>query len=119
MLTLAREGAPFSPVERELVEHLAAQSELALENLELGELMRRTEAELRAILEAVADAVVVEDAAGRVVYRNPAADALLGDRPDLACTLSVSADLLPVGWCSPAIIRSHWSFDMATGGGRG
>ena len=95
VLTLAREGAPFSPVERELVEHLAAQSELALENLELGELMRRTEAELRAILEAVADAVVVEDAAGRVVYRNPAADALLGDRPDLACTLSVSADLLP------------------------
>ena len=95
VLTLAREGAPFSPVERELVEHLAAQSELALENLELGELMRRTEAELRAILEAVADAVVVEDAAGRVVYRNPAADALLGDRPDLACTLGVSADLLP------------------------
>jgi PAS domain-containing protein len=95
VLTLAREGAPFSPVERELVEHLAAQSELALENLELGELMRRTEAELRAILEAVADAVVVEDAQGRVVYRNPAADALLGDRSDLACTLSVSADLLP------------------------
>jgi PAS domain-containing protein len=95
VLTLAREGAPFSPVERELVDHLAAQSELALENLELGELMRRTEAELRAILEAVPDAVVVEDAAGSVVYRNPAADALLGDRPDLACTLSVSADLLP------------------------
>lgn len=95
VLTLVREGAPFSPVERELVEHLAAQSELALENLELGELMRRTEAELRAILEAVADAVVVEDAAGRVVYRNPAAEALLGDSPDLAGSLSVSADLLP------------------------
>ena len=95
VLTFAREGAPFSTVERELLEHLAAQSELALENLELSELMRRTEAELRAILEAVADAVVVEDATGRVVYRNPAAAALLGDRPDLACTLSVSADLLP------------------------
>jgi PAS domain-containing protein len=95
VLALARERAPFSPVERELVEHLAAQAAVALENLRLGELMRRTEAELRAILEGVADAVVAEDPAGRTVYRNAAATELLDGLPDLAARLQVPPGLLP------------------------
>jgi hypothetical protein len=39
--------------------------------------------------------VVVEDSSGHVVYRNPAADALLRDLPDLATTFGVAADALP------------------------
>jgi len=39
--------------------------------------------------------VVVEDPSGRIVYRNPAADALLGEMPDLAGALGISADVLP------------------------
>ncbi len=57
--------------------------------------MRQTDDELRGILEGVAEAVVVEDPSGRIVYRNPAADALLGELPDLAGALGVSADVLP------------------------
>ena len=95
MLAIARQGAAFSPVERELVEELAAHMALALENRRLGELMRQTDDELRGILEGVADAVVVEDPSGRIMYRNPAADALLGELPDLASALGVSADVLP------------------------
>ena len=57
--------------------------------------MRQTDDELRGILEGVAEAVVVEDPSGRIVYRNPAADALLGEMPDLAGALGISADVLP------------------------
>jgi PAS domain S-box-containing protein len=95
VLSVARVRAPFSAVERDLIEHLAAQAAVSLENLHLGELMRHTEAELRAILEGVADAVVAEDPAGRIVYSNAAADALLGDARDLASGLDVAADDLP------------------------
>src|SRR4051794_16769473 len=95
VLSVARESAPFSPVERDLIEHLSAQAAVSLENLRLSELMRHTEAELRAILEGVADAVVAEDPAGRIVYRNAAAAALLGGAGDLASRLHVPATLLP------------------------
>jgi anti-anti-sigma regulatory factor len=39
-LTVARAGAPFSPVEAELLEHLAAQIGVSLDNLRLRELER-------------------------------------------------------------------------------
>ena len=45
--------------------------------------MRRTEAELRAILEGVADAVAAEDPDGRLVYVNAAAARLLGGADEL------------------------------------
>jgi PAS domain-containing protein len=95
VLSIAREHAPFSPVERDLIEHLAAQAAVSLENLYLGELMRHTEAELRAILEGVADAVVAEDPLGRLVYTNAAADALLDGAGSLADSLGVAAGVLP------------------------
>jgi PAS domain-containing protein len=95
VLAVARMAAHFSPVERDLIEQLAAQAAVALENLYLGELMRHTEAELRAILEGVADAVVAEDPAGRIVYSNAAAEALLGATPDLAAALGVAPAALP------------------------
>jgi diguanylate cyclase (GGDEF)-like protein len=41
MLTVARSGAAFSAAERELIEHLAAQTAVSLENLDLHELVQR------------------------------------------------------------------------------
>jgi PAS domain-containing protein len=95
VVAVARTGRSFSPVECELIEHLAAQAALALENLRLSELISQAEGELRAILESVAEAVVVEDATGRPVYGNPVADALIGEAPDLASSLGVAPNLLP------------------------
>jgi PAS domain S-box-containing protein len=77
-LAVGRLIRPFSSAERELLEHLAAQAAVSLENLRLQGLMRKAQDELRAILEGVADAVIAEDAGGRHVYVNAAAVALLG-----------------------------------------
>jgi PAS domain S-box-containing protein len=79
VLTLARAGVPFSAAERELLAHLAAQVAVQFENLQLRDLMRDAEEELRAILEGVPDGVTAEDPAGRLVYANAAAVELLGD----------------------------------------
>jgi PAS domain-containing protein len=112
VVAVARESRSFSPVECELIEHLAAQAALALENLRLGELISQAEGELRAILESVAEAVVVEDASGRLVYGNPVADALIGDAPDLASSLGVAPTLLPgdmalIGESTDPIVVRH------------
>ena len=72
-----RAQSPFSAVERDLLEHLAAQAAVSLENLRLEELMRRKEAELRAILEGVADGIAAEDPDGQLVFVNAAAARLL------------------------------------------
>jgi PAS domain-containing protein len=95
VLAVARSSRPFSPVERDLLEHLAAQAAVSLENLRLEELMRRTSAELRAILEGVADAVAAEDPDGHLVYVNAAAAQLLGGADELSSRLGIPADLLP------------------------
>ena len=77
-LTVGRVGRAFSPAERELLEHLAAQAAVSLENMRLQGLMRKTEDELRAILRGVPDAVTAEDASGSLVYVNAAAIEMLG-----------------------------------------
>jgi PAS domain-containing protein len=97
VLTVARPGRPFSAAERDLLEHLAAQAAVSLENLRLEELMRRTEAELRAILEGVADAVAAEGPDGRLVYVNAAAERLLEGADELGTWLGLPAERLP-GW---------------------
>jgi PAS domain S-box-containing protein len=81
VLAVARAGAPFTVAERQLLAQLAAQAAASLENLRLHELMRETEAQLRAILEGVADSVVVEDGDGRLVYLNATAARELGRTP--------------------------------------
>ena len=95
VLAVARPAKDFSSVERDLLEHLAAQAAVSLENLRLEELMRRTSAELRAILEGVADAVAAEDPDGHLVYVNAAATQLLGGADEFGSRLGIPADLLP------------------------
>jgi PAS domain-containing protein len=92
VLAVIRAGRPFDAVERDLLEHLAAQAAVSLENLRLEELMRRTEAELRAILEGVADAVAAEDPEGRLVYVNAAAARLLDDADELKARLGIPSE---------------------------
>ncbi|MDA0179497.1 SpoIIE family protein phosphatase [Solirubrobacter phytolaccae] len=95
VLAVMREGSPFSAVERDLLEHLAAQAAVTLENLRLEELMRRKEAELRAILEGVADAIAAEGPDGRLVFANGAATRLLNGAANLGEALGVAPTLLP------------------------
>jgi PAS domain-containing protein len=92
VLAVARAARTFDAVERDLLEHLAAQAAVSLENLRLEELMRRTEAELRAILEGVADAVAAEDPEGRLVYVNAAAAQLLDDADELKGRLGIPSE---------------------------
>ena len=117
MLAVARSGRRFDAVERDLLEHLAAQAAVSLENLRLEELMRRKEAELRAILEGVADAVAAEDHDGRLVYTNAAAARLLAGAHGLDEALGVTAEALPGrrvfdgGANDPVVVHHHerWS----------
>jgi PAS domain-containing protein len=92
VLAVVRAERTFDAVERDLLEHLAAQAAVSLENLRLEELMRRTEAELRAILEGVADAVAAEDPEGRLVYVNAAAAQLLNDADELMGRLGIPSE---------------------------
>ena len=95
VLAVMRAQSPFSAVERDLLEHLAAQAAVTLENLRLEELMRRKEAELRAILEGVADGIAAEDPDGRLVFVNAAAARLLNGADSLGAALGVAPTLLP------------------------
>ncbi len=92
VLAVTRAARTFDAVERDLLEHLAAQAAVSLENLHLEVLMRRSEAELRAILEGVADAVAAEDPEGRLVYVNAAAAQLLDDGDELKGRLGIPAE---------------------------
>ncbi len=90
---------------------------MSLENLRLEELMRRKEAELRAILEGVADAVAAEDPDGRLVYTNAAAARLLAGAHALGDALGVTPETLPGrrvfegGDTDPVVVHHHerWS----------
>ena len=95
VLAVMRAESPFSAVERDLLEHLAAQAAVTLENLRLEELMRRKEAELRAILEGVADGIAAEDPEGQLVFVNAAAARLLNGADSLGAALGIAPTLLP------------------------
>ena len=68
---------------------------MTLENLRLEELMRRKEAELRAILEGVADGIAAEDPDGQLVFVNAAAARLLNGADSLGAALGIAPTLLP------------------------
>ncbi len=112
-----RAAAPFSAVERDLLEHLAAQAAVTLENLRLEELMRRKEAELRAILEGVADAIAAEDPDGRLVFVNARRGAPAQRRATASAPRSASPPRCsPAATCSRASSPSRsWSSTRTAG----
>jgi GAF domain-containing protein len=85
VLTLAvgRSGRRFRADDLAFAELLAGRAALTLHNAQLLVRLTATQERLDGILGALAEAVTVHDAEGRVVYANPAAAALLGaDRAD-------------------------------------
>ncbi len=75
VLSLARtDDRPFADDERELVEHLAFASALALFNALVSSERHEQAAMLRAVLGSVSEAIVVVDADMQVVLSNPAMD---------------------------------------------
>jgi len=114
----------FTAADEAILVQLAGMASVAIENARLYEaavdaraqlawaahIERVRAAELRAVIEAMGEAVLVCDASGRVSIVNPAADALFGDRPvvtyeDLLSRFvpSEAGDLDPTG--APVEVR--------------
>jgi signal transduction histidine kinase len=96
LIQLARiDEGEFTAGDEAILVQLAGMASVAIENARLYEaavdartqlawaahIERVRAAELRAVIEAMGEAVLVCDASGRVSIVNPAADALFGDRP--------------------------------------
>jgi serine phosphatase RsbU (regulator of sigma subunit)/PAS domain-containing protein len=101
-LVAVRAGRPFDDGERELLGQLATQVSASLENLGLHEVVRAREAEQRAVLEGVSEAIFAENAAGEIVYANPSAVALDPARLELT-----DEDGRPVRLPGPRALRGE------------
>jgi signal transduction histidine kinase len=125
LIQLAREDADFTPSDEAILVQLAGMASVAIENARLYEaavhartqlawaahIERVRAAELRAVIEAMGEAVLVFDANGRVSLVNPAADALFAGRPvitydDLLSRLHTDAGArVPVDVAGPTEVR--------------
>ena len=97
LIQLARQDGDFSASDEAILVQLAGMASVAIENARLYEaavhartqlawaahIERVRAAELRAVIEAMAEAVLVFDANGGVSLVNPAADSLFAKRPVL------------------------------------
>lgn len=70
--------APYGQADLDLVAELARRAALAIDNARLYSHLRRLERRLEAILQNVAEAITLIDAAGETVFANRAAAELLG-----------------------------------------
>ncbi len=91
--------APFLKEEEQLIETVSSRVAAVLRNRAAGLALQESEARLRTIIEAEADAIMVVDEHGRIRYANPAAQVLLG-RPideliDSPLGLPMAADNVP------------------------
>ena len=77
-LTRNAPDRPYSPADQALAQELAARAALSIDNATLYGAAQGAEARYRGLFAGAADAIFVEDAAGRIVDANPAAQALLG-----------------------------------------
>ncbi len=82
-LLYANFAAPhaFTPREGELLGALAAQAAVAIRNAELYSSLRRSESELRAVLESQETGICLTDRAGDIRYANRAFADLVGREP--------------------------------------
>jgi serine phosphatase RsbU (regulator of sigma subunit)/PAS domain-containing protein len=77
MIRLGR-GLPFDDGDLRAAEDLARRAGLAIDHARLGTELGETESELHIVLEALTEAVTVQDRSGRIVYANAAAARLNG-----------------------------------------
>ncbi len=68
----------FTSADRRLLETLADAAAVALENARLFASLRRSEEQFRSVAESAADAIVIGDSQGRVVFWNKAAQEIFG-----------------------------------------
>jgi diguanylate cyclase (GGDEF)-like protein/PAS domain S-box-containing protein len=73
-----REDSVFTPQGMALVEQLAAQAAIAIENARLFEKTEHLKAFNESIVQGVAEAILIEDAQGLFTFANLAAEELLG-----------------------------------------
>jgi serine phosphatase RsbU (regulator of sigma subunit)/PAS domain-containing protein len=78
LLRLGDDAVPYTTSELHLAGELARRAALALDNAALYSDLRAVEQRLEAILAGLAEAITVEDRAGRTVFANQAAADLLG-----------------------------------------
>ena len=71
-------GGAFTPGQVSLLEVVAAQAAICLENATLYSALRASEERLATTLESIADAVITTDVQGHVVQLNPVAEQLTG-----------------------------------------
>ena len=77
-LGVGRSGRRYGPAELAFAELLVGRAGLALANAQLVSRLTATQQRLDGIFSALAEAVTVQGATGRIEYANPAAAALLG-----------------------------------------
>ncbi|HZH25306.1 MAG TPA: SpoIIE family protein phosphatase [Solirubrobacteraceae bacterium] len=93
-LGVGRSGRRYGPAELAFAELLVGRAGLALANTQLVSRLTATQRRLDGIFSALADAVTVQGADGRIEYANPAAAALLGLPSVHAVLTAEPADLI-------------------------
>lgn len=74
-------GVPFLLEERELIASIARSLSEAAEHLGAEEALQRSEAHFRALIEQTHDLITVTSATGTILYQSPAAERILGYKP--------------------------------------
>ena len=73
-----RGGAPYTDDDQSLLEELANRASILIHNARLYDEAERTRRSLSTMLQSIGDALIATDAAGRVTFINPVAEALTG-----------------------------------------
>ncbi|HET8978100.1 MAG TPA: SpoIIE family protein phosphatase [Solirubrobacteraceae bacterium] len=92
--SMTSSGRRLDASDVEFAEVLGGRIALALDNAGLAETVSGLEQRLEATLANLAEAVIVRDAAGRMLFTNPAAAELLGALSLAELTTATSADLM-------------------------
>lgn len=99
-----------------LLEVFAGQAALAIENARLFEELKEQELQYRILAESAQDLILTMDLRGRITYANPAAQSVLGYRPELLVGRSVT-ECLPNGVTSDML--AAWKSSLRARGKRG
>ncbi len=94
LLGLANKQDDFTDDDATLAAAFAENAAIALQNARLLESLKIGEERFRSIAESAADAIIIVDSEGKIVFWNPAAGAIFGHRADEELGKSLE-DLMP------------------------